>query len=349
MDIKQKVFNVSTITMVTTLQGVVNIQSAFETLCIYYPRNPDGSRFVHPTKTREKIPYFGNANSIVCLKYDGSVRGIRQNEGQMNNVVSVDLQCCEKNINLKLAPSNIQLTGSRSEEMGKEAFGVLCSHINGIQEELSHRDNLSEETRMATLAWLQTHLSGLALTKEEFLLQLVNSDEKIDKRLGFFLFSYFDEFDEFEKYWQKVHRIMEIKKICSEPIRIGEARICTSVYNYKIGKEISLIQMTNHLHNKGLNVSFHNWNSTYLNVSIPVFTQNKSSTPESRGSGETFATLSTLYSDDSTYYDEKKKKLKVHRFIIYRGGSIKQTSPTTYEEAEDVRNILFEAMSDFAF
>jgi 2C-methyl-D-erythritol 2,4-cyclodiphosphate synthase len=112
----------STITMTATLTSSINIKSVFEILPIVHPRNPDGTKFMHPKNTREKIPYFGVENIIVCVKYINKIRGIRQNKKHMNNVISVDLQVYNKNINLKLAKNNLQLTGATSDVMGRNSF-----------------------------------------------------------------------------------------------------------------------------------------------------------------------------------------------------------------------------------
>ena len=111
--------------------------------------------------------------------------------------------------------------------------------------------------------------------------------------------------------------------------------------------------MTHHLHNKGFNVSFHNWCNTHLNVSIPVL-NNNSYTPKSKSSTTSEVSLSTLKTEESETEEveedevpEKEEKIKVHRFIIYRGGSIKQTSPTKYEDAIASKASLMKALEDF--
>jgi hypothetical protein len=354
----------STITMVSGIKGNVEIMAAYELLCLIYPKNPDGTKFVHPNKTRNKIPYFGVPNSIVCIKYKGAIRGIRQNEGQMNNVVSIDLQCCNKNINFKLAKTNIQLTGANSEEMGIEAFNVLCSHLNMVQSHLTYRDSLSTEIKKNTIQWLLNE-EKLDIHSFDFL------PEDVDKRLAMFLYTYSFEFDTKEEFESKIQRVMEIPLLCSTNVEPDHPRISNSVYNYSLGKEISLINMTKHLRNKGFNVAFHNWSSTSLYVSIPIIKE-RSHTPGSERSSTSSSTLTsggasiksdvtmrTAYSymdaeaeEDSDLAEgtiKKVEKIKVHRFIIYRGGSIKQTSPTRYHEALDVRNSLLEAISDFKF
>jgi hypothetical protein len=338
----------STITMICTLEGEVEISTAYDILPVIYPLNPDGTRFYHPIKTRNKIPFFGVKDAIVCVKYKGSIRGIRQNEGQMNNVISIDLQCCNKNINLKLARSKIQLTGASSEEMGNEAFQVLCNHINSIHKELNYIKELTDEVKNQTVNSLientknqdDDSLVELSYDVYNFLIES-GSDELLLK----YLYKYIIDCKTHLEFENKIKRIMTYKNISDKEISITSSRISNSVYNYNLGKEISLISLTNHLYKKGLNVSFHNWNSTHLNVSIPIFGEStsKSSTPSSN---KTFGT------DDTTDLEEEDKetsneKIKVHRFIIYRGGSIKQTSPTSYIDAIGAKNILMNCVKDF--
>lgn len=366
--LSEKDINASTITMITGIKGNVDIVSAYEVLCILCPRNDDGTRFVHPIKTRNKIPYFGIPNAIVCVKYEGSVRGIRQNKGQMNNVVSIDLQCCDKNINLKLAKTKIQLTGANSEKMGIEAFQILCAHLNMIQDNINYKNNLPEEVKQNTLDWINSN-------KELNMEMIELSPDNVDKRLAKILYSYYSEFDNYEDFCEKIKKVMTVNFLCSDNVQPDNPRISNSVYNYTLGKEISLIDMTMFLRKKGFNAIFHNWSTTYVNVSIPIMNESSASTPESILSGFTESSTESDYpegennekfeldiellkeletydkSEDIAISSQEKKegKIKVHRFIIYRGGSIKQTSPTSYESALDVRNIILEALVDFKF
>jgi hypothetical protein len=319
--------------------------------------------------------YKRQPNAIVCVKYEGSVRGIRQNKGQMNNVVSIDLQCCDKNINLKLAKTKIQLTGANSEKMGIEAFQILCAHLNMIQDNINYKNGLPEDIKQNTLDWISS--------KNELDIEMMESlPEGVDKRLTKFLYGYYSEFDKYENFCEKIKKVMTVTFLCSDNVQPDNPRISNSVYNYTLGKEISLINMTMHLRKKGFNANFHNWNTTYVNVSIPIMNDSKgssASTPESVLSGFTESSTESGFdesgileenvefskseisdfdqeaikeleiSNKSEHEEKKEGKIKVHRFIIYRGGSIKQTSPTSYELALDVRNIILEALTDFKF
>jgi hypothetical protein len=248
--------------------------------------------------------------------------------------------------------------------MGNEDFKILCSHLNMIQGHLDYRNTLSEEVRKATLEFF---ISKTAISPEDF----KTLPENVDRRLGMFLYMYHGEFDNYSKFIEKITKVMTIETLCSKDVYPIVSRISNSVYNYTLGKEISLINMTMHLRKKGFNANFHNWNTTYVNVSIPILNDSKSSsasTPESILSGFTESSTESEINDfetddkveidselmkelisENTLENKKEGKIKVHRFIIYRGGSIKQTSPTSYEVALEVRNVILEALVDFKF
>ena len=335
----------STITMICSLKGVIDIVNICEILPVYHPKNSDGTNFYHPIKTRNKIPYFNVPNVVICVKYKGVIRGIRQNEGQMNNVISIDLQCCNKNINLKLAKSKIQLTGANSEEMGNKAFNVMCDIINQISEELEHKESIDPIVKNVTVAFLLNEMKGEddKIKPIDFNNKVLQNTKNIDLRLLKFLYSYHNEFSNYSSYQKKIEKVLETNSVADMKISVIQSRISNSVYNYSLGKEISLISITNHLHKKGFNVSLHNWNSSDLKVSIPIEGYNPN-TP---------TTIASSSSSEDKEEDEEKvildsnDKIKVHRFIIYRGGSIKQTSPTNYKEAIEAKKTLMKALEDF--
>jgi len=319
----------STITMTASLTTDVNIQLAFELLPVVYLKNKDGSRFIHPKNTREKIPYFGLDGAIICVKYKGKIRGIRQNEGQMNNVVSIDLQTGNKNVNIKLARSRVQLTGANSDKMGENAFNVLCLHLNTIQKHINYIRSISMEVRDKTIQWVIDNLDV-----EDYNLSVTEAANTlgIDSNLALFLLQFSETLTQ-EEFVEKVNYIYksifeEGVNVCNEDVDIIDCVISNSVYNYNIGREVSLIELTKHLDKKGFSVSFHNWNSTHLKLAIPIFDDDKSTPSESSGSSG---------------------KIRAHRFCLHRSGSCKQTSPTSYIEAVNARKMFMEGMSDYVY
>jgi hypothetical protein len=252
----------------------------------------------------------------------------------------------------------MQLTGANSEAMGNEAFNAMCDIINNLATELTYFSTLSEEIIKNTLTFLLEHTQNPQVVNGLKPLGKVKIPKNVDENLLVFLNKYYDDCTTHSAFTDKIYRVMTFKKIADSKISVTYSRISNSVYNYSLGKEISLLNMTKHLYGKGFNVSFHNWCNTHLNVSIPVLNTN-SSTPKSKSSEASLSTIKTEHTEDSDYDEavdeedendkvqEKEEKIKVHRFIIYRGGSIKQTSPTKYEDAISSKASLMKALEDF--
>lgn len=333
----------STVTMIASLNTTVNIELLYDLFSVMYPRNPDGSRFFHPKNIRNKIPFFGITNSIICVKYKGKIRGIRQNEGQMNNVVSIDLQVCNKNINLKLARTNIQLTGATSYEMGEHAFKVLCAHVNMINDNVAHIRSLEPELRKKTIEWVLEEVTSqreIRLAESPLIevkglpamdLEKINLTDGIDKKTASFMWQFTEDFDTLEPYLEKIERVStfindETLKIIESELGLDNIRISNSVYNFNLGKEVSLIQLTKHLMKKGFSVEFHNWNATHLKISIPI---------------EEEETESVIEPTTTAH------KIKAHRFSVHKNFSIKQTSPSCYDQAIEARNLFLMGISDY--
>ena len=247
----------------------------------------------------------------------------------MNNVVSIDLQTGNKNVNIKLARSRVQLTGANSDKMGENAFNVLCLHLNMIQNHINYVRSIPMEIRDKTIQWV---IDNLDTEDYNVSVNEAVNDLGIDSNLALFLLQFSETLTQ-EEFVTKVNYIYksifeEGSNICNENIDIIDCVISNSVYNYNIGREVSLIELTKHLDKKGFSVSFHNWNSTHLKLAIPIFDDDKSTPSESSGSSG---------------------KIRAHRFCLHRSGSCKQTSPTSYVEAVNARKMFMEGMSDYVY
>ena len=323
----------STMTMTCELSASVNIELVFNLVSILHPRNPDETRFIHPKNVRSKIPFFGIENAIVSAKYKGVSKGIRSGQNHMmNNVVSLDLSCMNKNINLKLAKTKIQLTGATSAEMGEHAFNVICQHINMIQSNLNYIRNIDEELRKVTEEWVLDEVKAKQTgnTRLPYIdMDAIESCNYIDQKYATFLWQYTDDFDDYESYVNKITFITEAIKDSSQNVYTGEENIYSkdisisnSVYNFSLGEDISLIQLTKHLIKKGFNVEFHNWNASHMKVTIPVI-------------------------ENGINVVSNTNKLKAHRFSVHRNGSIKFTSPTFYDKAMSIKKVFLDAIVDY--
>ena len=108
-------------------------------------------------------------------------------------------------------------------------------------------------------------------------------------------------------------------------INIPNKKSCVSgtvifTFKYKLDKKFDLLKITQHLYNKGFNVSFHNWDDCYLTVTIP----------ESK--------------------EEDFDKLKCHKITVsYPDNIVEQVSSTSFDKALEAINTFLEAMEDFNF
>ena len=469
-------FKVSTMVMVASLTGNVDIAAAYQVLPLTCPKSITGQTISIVSGAREKVPYYGTPNIIVGLRYNGQSRGIRTGGGQLSNVVSIDLQCQEKNIHLKLSNNNVQLTGALSEEMGCNAFEILCQHLNMAQSHIDHIASLSLEIKEATRQWVllvskgptvaepngkgvfastisagsnhvppspppslndlqtivklhrrttgadgkskqprtaplirlptsgmvgQTSVSRSKTTPNspyntgsdtlptlplptltvrsvsttqplntqyrviEMTHQLLQScPATVDVRMAGFLLVHTFGYDFHRDYDSKVNNLLQIKFVCMPNLHINSARVSNAVYNYKssLVEPLPLLQISEFLHRKELDVSYHNWNSRCVYISIPVLRKDESSPTNQdfspslseRGleSNHSYTTevsvLSSVHGDseldlsvdsedeevESVRCSSKHKdKIYAHRFTIYSKGTVRQSSPTTYEQA----------------
>lgn len=340
----------STITMTASLSSSINIAIAFEILSVLVPYNPDGTRFIHPENTRNKIPFFGVENAIVCVKYKGKIRGIRQNVGQMNNVVSVDLQVCNKNINLKLARNRVQLTGATSEDMGKTSFEILCSHINMIQNHLDYIRKLNCNVKQYTMKWIidtinKNNDNTINKISYEEIQKESENNEMLDFKFASFLYQFNIEYEKFTDYYDKFSKIIEIclgtENVILEDnsVIVVNWKISNSVYNYSLDleeKDISLLGLSKFLYQKGFSVDYHPLISTHLKIVIPLDETNETDSFE------------CFDDNNSSSSSSSSNKIKTHRFSIHRGGvSIKQTSPSNSELASEARERLLSAIYEY--
>jgi hypothetical protein len=482
-------FKVSTMVMVASLTGNVDIAAAYQVLPLTCPKSITGQPISIVSGAREKVPYYGTPNIIVGLRYSGQSRGIRMGGGQLSNVVSIDLQCQEKNIHLKLSNNNVQLTGALSEEMGSNAFEILCQHLNMAQSHIQHINSLPLEIKEATRQWvlqvskgalvvegdykgtftlpanamppspppslndLQTIVTQTKLHRRtlgtdakskqprtaplirlptsgkigdptvsrskttpnspynsgidslpslplptlavrsvsttqpsntqyrvmEMTNQLLQScPSRLDARMAGVLLVHTFGYDLYSDYESKVNTLLQIKFVCVPNLHINSARVSNAVYNYKssLMEPLPLLQISEFLHRKELDVSYHNWNSRCVYISIPVLRKDESpsasveSSPSlsergldsNHGYTTEVSVASTVHGDndldlsvdseddevESTRSSSKHKdKIYAHRFTVYSKGTVRQSSPTTYEQAYEAYTKVMSLLQEF--
>jgi hypothetical protein len=297
------------VVMVANIEGRLNIEAIGICLPIL--------DFGFDRKKKMKIPYFGVDGAIVSIGHSGVHRGIRK-EGQLPNIVSVDLQLGPsslagmegvegKNVHIKISSQCLHVTGVRNELMGHIAFATIIAHIKMANDHQSHIRSLSVEDREATI-----HGAGAG-------------DERFRLYASMFAHEYLrGEPGDVDRYADFLRKLASSPPLIDGPCRIRNARVCNSIYTYKVAPSLSLIETSRMLHEKGLGVMYCNWKSDkFMRAILPVYVPG---THEYAG----------------PHLNRKgKEQVDAHRFQIYKTGTIRQYSPTSYaaaiEAAESIR------------
>lgn len=127
-----------------------------------------------------------------------------------------------------------------------------------------------------------------------------------------------------------------------------DVHIVNSVFNYKLGTEISLIEISNELLKRDYNVGFHNWNSrNSIIVNIPLNTIEEVDTmSDIEEINNEIEDTSDIEEIITNFLKDDKKINEGHMFQIYQKGSVRQTSPTLPNMAYRVKNMLMNDILD---
>lgn len=323
----------STVVMVGILDNPINIANAFRLLAVVNPVDDDGKKIKIWAKSRRRIPYYGTPDIIVTARYGGQVRGVRSGGGQMSSMVSIDLQTCEKNLNLKLSKRKIQLTGAKNEEMGIHTFNLLCSHLQMAQENLSYVQSLPKGVQVRTIEWFLDFVKGEEVIEypddEEclsdwsirpFVTDEFDTPKGVDHRMVMFLWTYAMDCEVVGELPALFDSLLSIDKICSVPCSVVSYFVSNAVYNYSFGRPVPLVDYAFFLQREGFHATLHNWSSSSVKICSGIN-----------------AMVPSLDEDGDPKEPDPptSKKIKLHRFTVSAVGTVKQTSPTFYAEAKE--------------
>ena len=361
---EDKNFKISNIVTVSHLSEELNLPLIYDLLSIIYFDYKIGTKI--PGMGRETVPFFGINNAIVGLRYGTNMRGIKRIKGHLLSIIGIDLQCCNKNINLKLSKQKIQLAGAKSEQMAIEATAIVMEHLKMMIHHFNNARSLSKEVQKITLEWLIKTITyseddRAVLKSFDQIADKFDELEGGDKDLAMWLSMYACEYQkDASLFIDKIFRVMDY--VCGTEVpfkKIPEVisyKVCNGLYNFSLGKKISLIQASQGMIKEGYKVSYHNW-SAGKKLKIAIYISSSSSKDDEKrieNKEEEVISPSSLEKEDtddegdevdvSTSVDEIddeveddaifiNQKIQAHRFTINQSGSIKQISPTPFAEA----------------
>ncbi len=141
-DVKFEDLNITTMTLLFNIDGVVNLDTAF----LLLPLTDVKQENINETKKkkqRAKTPFVDVPGSIISLRYKGLVRGYQKKKAKsaqdskpkyFKNSVTLDLSLKDKNVNIKLCASTIHMCGAKNTNQGEEGSQYLIDYIHEISE-----------------------------------------------------------------------------------------------------------------------------------------------------------------------------------------------------------------------
>ena len=297
-----------------TIKGIfsskidINILSSF--LFVDHKFDKENNRIKLISGSRQSIEYFGPEGAIVSVGYKNIRRGMRT--GAMNNMVSVDMQMGGKNIHIKLSSTSITSVGTSNIEAGKKVVNKIIEHITELQKFLDFSNSLSQEEKEKNIQWLLNELKDFEEdTRFKDLMEELKISEEMNHNFIMFLLKYYDDYDSFEDFSNHINTTKKHLILSEEKVNCDKYDIFNSVYHIQPIKNsnfrMPLHKLAPFLAGMGVSTSFHNAISEGVNVCFD-----------------------TEEEKEGINHEDKFYK---HRFTIHITSKIRQSSPTSKEEA----------------
>lgn len=167
---------VTTMTLIFGLKCVIDLNKIF----LLLPITKIDYKSSTKARTRYKIPHHNVPGSILSMRYRGQTRGIiRSTSGtHFKNSITIDVSLKEKNLNIKLCASKMQMCGAKSVEQGYEGAYEMLKKIDYICRIIDDA-NSDLASKQATLEYAKKNLKV-----SERMWSLNNISSIIDKTLS---------------------------------------------------------------------------------------------------------------------------------------------------------------------
>lgn len=311
---------ITTMTMIISLTGGVNVRDAFQLLQI---TRITISRMRETSKC--KLPHCVIPGSILSVRYKEGVRGIiKNNSGPFKNAVTVDISTLKKNISLKLSTLSIQMCGASSKEDGIEAATHIINHLKNIQRLMNEMKRDIDHTNMI-LDWISQETKGPEIDVVDVsfekvgnvLLKIENPrkdnlvikpqkliPEHFNKKIAMFLLSFSNEFHYHSQFNKKIRFIPKARTLVDENLAIESVDQAMVNNNYKLGFQVDRTALNAFINGKNGFISrYNNALTTCVSIELP------------------YKPLA------STTIKRKKTKVPHHTFLVYKSGSVTQSGP----------------------
>ena len=257
-------FNVTTMTLVSTLSGEINLDPIFIMMPIKEMNLPVKKRQVK----KFKIPHYPVDGCILSMRHLGETRGIIKSESKryFKNCITIDMGGVIKNINIKLSKIKMQMCGARSIEMGMDSGNQLINLIKTINtnvNKIKSNNDLTKKTietfsEMICIEKFNREIietrkkrSGNVniifkdiIYKEDYIIDNnITCPNDLDTDLFQFLKQQCEEISNYSNFIDILTWINTIDKICDDDLHIVDMNKEMINYNYGLGFTIDRVKL----------------------------------------------------------------------------------------------------------
>jgi hypothetical protein len=310
--------NITTATLVVTLAGRVNRETAFNYLPVVQPiidTLPSGRRYVRPVYT---------PGAVLSMQWKDRVRGyICSEPGRyFKNCVNVYIRTTNKRVNLKLSTKTIQMCGVSIQQDVTEAVQFLIGQLNHTQAiTRSFQDDTDKAVEAVT--WVLNRTRGEAVITDTYKYNFIDGesnysftvdnlmksdigtvDTQCDERLVNYLLGLRYDFAFHSGYLDRLLGLASVDWVITPDLSISRIDGAMANYNYNLGFSIDRFELYSIFDDSDEFYARYD-NAIVNNVSIEMpYTPN----PDSG-------------------IKPKKHSVPHHSFLVYRSGSVTQSGP----------------------
>lgn len=334
-NVKFEYHPITTMTLVYRMSGLIDLATIFPLLPI---KRLDISAFSGKKNNVKnfKIPVVSEPGSILSAGFGHEVRGIIRSSAPeaFKNSITLDISTKLKNINMKISPQTIQLTGAKSFSGGREAVEYFIDHVYNIDNMLREM-NYKPEERDAAMEWVIENTKGITMLIRDYevengfyienqinmidikdnLVKQEIEDKKLNIKFIEFLLSYVLDFkdphfldngssmDDSHSTYNLFLNLLKNKECCiiDYPYGIEVMDIGTININYSLGFLVDRHKLANLINGyKGFFGRFFNSIENKSTIQLPC--------PELPPRGS-------------------KRKQPMHSILVYRSGAVTQSGP----------------------
>ena len=324
---------VTTMTIIMPLQGEVNLDKVFPLLEITRIELKQNRR---QTK-KYKIPFCGIPGAILSARFKGTIRGIIKSTQTrcFLNAITIDISTEEKNVNIKLSKSKIQMCGATSVGLARKAASYIIDKLYTIQDEIDYINaNSVEADRVCD--WLKSVSKGepivssddeveeesegeseseideseaCQITKDKYhylvtIKKIEEIPDGIDKRIAQFLIKLSSDFLRYEDYCCQLNWIRTLNKVIEKPLEVIDIIKVMVNFNYDLGFYLSRLALAEKINGvNGFTARYENTIDHSVTIELPY------DVPE------------------GMKITRRKDRVPCHTFLVYRSGLVTQSGP----------------------